>query len=97
MIYCIFQLNLNDIICIKDCEHALILFVNVLLPHPQRTCHLHGAQDHDPSGRLHVCGSKEEEAHPKTVKEFTCVETILIARFVVAFSFSSLVIISENC
>lgn len=36
---------------------------------PQRTCYIHGAQDHDPSGRLHVRGQKEEEAHPKTVKE----------------------------
>lgn len=36
---------------------------------PQRTCYIHGAQDHDPSGRLHVRGQKEEEARPETVKE----------------------------
>lgn len=35
---------------------------------PQRTCYIHGAQDHDPSGRLHVRGQEEEEAHPETVK-----------------------------
>lgn len=39
------------------------------LSHPQRTCYLHGARDHDTSGRLHVRGQKEEEARPETVKE----------------------------
>lgn len=71
------------------CEHALKVTVNVPLPHPQRTCYLHGVQDHDPSGRLHVCGQKEEEARPETVKEFTCVETVLVARFLF-FSLPSL-------
>lgn len=46
------------------------------LSHPQRTCYLHGEQDHDPSGRLHVCGQKEEEARPKTVKQHSQLRSV---------------------
>lgn len=68
------------------------------LSHPQRTCYLHGEQDHDPSRRLHVCGQKEEEAHPKTVKKRCVIFYIcsMNAHFLGAFLFGLVALLWRN-